>query len=220
MYAFKFLKLRRLFNVLLALFAVCCPLQCQCYTFHFFIYWIADKKKLELAEKFKKLKSSGKLQQYLKKKGKKNTSKERKKMPHRRVMEAWGRTRELWEKNQLAIPILTNNGRMWTRSPRSECEKIRGTCEWTDLVFHSTTWRDSIFFQEVIGKRLPAVWLMENNFFRYFLWCILLNLSKVVWTVISYRRRVHGNKWTGGGPSFFGVWRTFAQWEVAVVKAS
>lgn len=48
----------------------------------------SDKKKLELAEKFKKLKSSGKLQQYLKKKGKKNTSKERKKMPHRRVMEA------------------------------------------------------------------------------------------------------------------------------------
>ena len=24
----------------------------------------------------------------------------------------------------------------------------------------------------------------------------------------------------GGGPSFFGVWRTFAQWEVAVVKTS
>ncbi|PFX17444.1 ribosomal RNA processing protein 36 homolog [Stylophora pistillata] len=47
----------------------------------------SDKKKLELAEKFKKLKSSGKLEQYLKKRGKKNTSKERKKMPHRRVME-------------------------------------------------------------------------------------------------------------------------------------
>lgn len=43
------------------------------------------KKKLELAEKFKKLKSSGKLEQYLKKRGKKNASKERKKMPHRRV---------------------------------------------------------------------------------------------------------------------------------------
>lgn len=48
----------------------------------------SDKKKLELAEKFKKLKSSGKLEQYLKKRGKKNTSKERRKMPHRRVMEA------------------------------------------------------------------------------------------------------------------------------------
>lgn len=48
---------------------------------------IADKKKLELAEKFKKLKSSGKLDQYLKKKGKKVASKERKKMPQRRVME-------------------------------------------------------------------------------------------------------------------------------------
>lgn len=47
----------------------------------------SDKKKLELAEKFKKLKSSGKLEQYLKKRGKKNTSKERKKMPHRRVVE-------------------------------------------------------------------------------------------------------------------------------------
>ena len=102
---------------------------------------------------------------------------------------------------------------MWTRSPRSECEKIRArnlsrrahprTCEWTDLVFHSTTWRDSIFFQEVIGKRLPAVWLMENNFFRYFLWCILLNLNEVVWIVISYRRRVHGSKWAGGGDLLF-----------------
>ncbi|KAL9954353.1 hypothetical protein ACROYT_G041878 [Oculina patagonica] len=47
----------------------------------------SDKKKLELAEKFKKLKSSGKLEQYLKKRGKKNASKERKKMPHRRGME-------------------------------------------------------------------------------------------------------------------------------------
>lgn len=43
------------------------------------------KKKLELAEKFQKLKSSGKLEQYLKKRGKKNAIKERKKMPHRRV---------------------------------------------------------------------------------------------------------------------------------------
>lgn len=49
----------------------------------------ADKKKLELAEKFKKLKSSGKLDQYLKKKGKKVASKERKKMPQRRVVETW-----------------------------------------------------------------------------------------------------------------------------------
>jgi len=43
------------------------------------------KKKLELAGKFQKLKSSGKLEQYLKKRGKKNASKERRKMPHRRV---------------------------------------------------------------------------------------------------------------------------------------
>lgn len=47
----------------------------------------SDKRKLELAEKFKKLKSSGKLDQYLKKKGKKVASKERKKMPQRRVAE-------------------------------------------------------------------------------------------------------------------------------------
>lgn len=47
----------------------------------------ADKRKLELAEKFKKLKSSGKLDQYLKKKGKKVARKERKKMPQRRVVE-------------------------------------------------------------------------------------------------------------------------------------
>lgn len=48
---------------------------------------IAEKKKLELAEKFKKLKSSGKLEKYLKQKGKKVASKERKKMPHRRVLD-------------------------------------------------------------------------------------------------------------------------------------
>lgn len=47
----------------------------------------AEKKKLELAEKYKRLKSSGKLERYLKRKGKKMTSKERKKMPHRRVLE-------------------------------------------------------------------------------------------------------------------------------------
>ena len=28
------------------------------------------------------------------------------------------------------------------------------------------------------------------------------------------------NELGGGGSSFFGVWRTFAQWEVAVVKTS
>jgi len=47
----------------------------------------SEKKKLELAEKFKTLKSSGKLEHYLKKKGKKATSKERKKMPRRRALE-------------------------------------------------------------------------------------------------------------------------------------
>ena len=52
----------------------------------FFLFSIAEKKKLELAEKFKKLKSSGKLEQYLKKKGKKVAGKERKKMPQRRVV--------------------------------------------------------------------------------------------------------------------------------------
>lgn len=47
----------------------------------------SEKKKLELAEKYKRLKSSGKLEKYLKRKGKKMTNKERKKMPHRRVLE-------------------------------------------------------------------------------------------------------------------------------------
>lgn len=47
----------------------------------------AEKKKLELAEKYKRLKSSGKLEKYLKRKGKKMASKERKKMPHRRGLE-------------------------------------------------------------------------------------------------------------------------------------
>lgn len=55
------------------------------FLFFFLFPFIAVKKKLELAEKFQKLKSSGKLEQYLKKRGKKNASKERKKMPHRRV---------------------------------------------------------------------------------------------------------------------------------------
>lgn len=50
---------------------------------------IADKRKLELAEKFKELKATGQLEKYLKRKGKKVASKERKKMPHRRVLEAW-----------------------------------------------------------------------------------------------------------------------------------
>ena len=48
---------------------------------------IADKRKLELADKFKELKATGKLEKYLKRKGKKVASKERKKMPHRRVLE-------------------------------------------------------------------------------------------------------------------------------------
>ena len=48
---------------------------------------IADKRKLELAEKFKELKATGKLEKYLKRKGKKVASKERKKMLHRRVLE-------------------------------------------------------------------------------------------------------------------------------------
>lgn len=47
----------------------------------------SDKKKLELAERYKELKSSGKLEKYLKRKGKKMASKERKRMPHRRGLE-------------------------------------------------------------------------------------------------------------------------------------
>lgn len=47
----------------------------------------SEKKKLELAEKFKELKSSGKLERYIKRKDKKMTGKERRKMPYRREIE-------------------------------------------------------------------------------------------------------------------------------------
>ncbi|CAH1791959.1 unnamed protein product [Owenia fusiformis] len=47
----------------------------------------ADKKKLELAEKYKELKKSGKLEAYLGKKRKKNAQKERKKLPFRQDMD-------------------------------------------------------------------------------------------------------------------------------------
>ena len=46
----------------------------------------AEKRKLELAEKYKELKSSGKLERYMKRKDKKMTGKERRKMPYRRDM--------------------------------------------------------------------------------------------------------------------------------------
>ncbi|XP_031569284.1 ribosomal RNA processing protein 36 homolog [Actinia tenebrosa] len=44
----------------------------------------SERKKLELAEKYKKLKSSGKLEKYLSKRRKKTASKDRKHIPHRR----------------------------------------------------------------------------------------------------------------------------------------
>ena len=44
----------------------------------------AERKKLELAEKYKALKESGKLDKYLAKKRKKNAAKERKLLPNER----------------------------------------------------------------------------------------------------------------------------------------
>lgn len=44
----------------------------------------AEKKKLELAEKYKTLKESGKLDRYLSKKRKRNAAKERKYLPKKR----------------------------------------------------------------------------------------------------------------------------------------
>ena len=49
----------------------------------FFIF-SADKRKLELAEKYKTLKDSKKLDQYLKKRRRKNATKERKLLPQER----------------------------------------------------------------------------------------------------------------------------------------
>ena len=43
----------------------------------------ADKKKLALAEKFKELKKSGKIEKYMQRKRKKNASKEKKKLPRK-----------------------------------------------------------------------------------------------------------------------------------------
>ena len=44
---------------------------------------VADKKKLALAEKFKELKKSGKIEKYMQRKRKKNASKEKKKLPRK-----------------------------------------------------------------------------------------------------------------------------------------
>ena len=58
------------------------------HVFHFatthiyFLQFSADKKKLDLAEKFKELKKSGKVEKYMQKKRKKNASKEKKKLPN------------------------------------------------------------------------------------------------------------------------------------------
>ena len=43
----------------------------------------ADKKKLALAEKFKELKKSGKIEKYMQRKRKKNASKEKRKLPRK-----------------------------------------------------------------------------------------------------------------------------------------
>lgn len=48
------------------------------------LYFTAEKKKLELAEKYKTLKESGKLNKYLSKKRKRNAAKERKYLPKKR----------------------------------------------------------------------------------------------------------------------------------------
>lgn len=58
-------------------------LLCEVY-FKFLFVFLAEQKKIELAEKYKELKSTGKLQKYLNKRRKKTASKDRKQMPQRR----------------------------------------------------------------------------------------------------------------------------------------
>ena len=53
----------------------------RCYTG--FIHITATQKKLELAEKYSKLKKSGKLEKFLTKKRRKNASRDRKALPAR-----------------------------------------------------------------------------------------------------------------------------------------
>ena len=47
----------------------------------YIILFTAEKKKLELADKYKELSKSGKVDKYLNKKRKKNAAKDRKKLP-------------------------------------------------------------------------------------------------------------------------------------------
>lgn len=47
----------------------------------YFQFLTADLKQQELVEKYKELKESGRLQKYMEKKRKKNTSKDRKRLP-------------------------------------------------------------------------------------------------------------------------------------------
>ena len=51
------------------------------YTFFLIIFSSAEQKKMELAEKYKQLKKSGKVEKYLMQKHKKNASKDRRHFP-------------------------------------------------------------------------------------------------------------------------------------------
>lgn len=49
-----------------------------------FLCPVADKQKLELAQKYKELKKSGKLESFLNKKRKRNAAKDKRKLPFRK----------------------------------------------------------------------------------------------------------------------------------------
>lgn len=51
------------------------------FSLRYILYFKADLRKLELAEKYKELQKSGKLENYLSKKRKKTAQKEKKKLP-------------------------------------------------------------------------------------------------------------------------------------------
>ena len=48
-----------------------------------FVFVLAEKKKLELVDKYKELKDTGKLEKYLSKRRKRNATKERKFLPYK-----------------------------------------------------------------------------------------------------------------------------------------
>lgn len=57
-----------------------------CETLYILCVSAADKKKLQLAEKYEQLKKSGKLENFLSKKRKRNTMKDRRKLPGQQSM--------------------------------------------------------------------------------------------------------------------------------------